>query len=259
MRVDPSTPNGIAVVRGRLITDLRILAGLINDGTPEIGREALAALASLQTLRSERPTCLCVTSLPPMATRRWRARVVDIVERSGTLACTSHGIWYCASRLYAWNEDIEEAWVDAHGDRVHRLDGPALKRTHGEEWWRGGRRHRTEGPAIMSTCDFDWYLHGRLHRDDGPASIVVKGGQVTAWWSQNGFLEATVEVSPRKYERVLVEGLNDLYRRGDYTQLRPVEGALPLLLADPANRRAVLEFLSSLTGGPSAFVDGEAA
>jgi hypothetical protein len=36
------------------------------------------------------------------------------------------------------------------GDKLHRVDGPAVEDVKGtKSWWREGRLHRTDGPAIM--------------------------------------------------------------------------------------------------------------
>ena len=55
--------------------------------------------------------------------------------------------------------------------RLHREDGPAVIRKHGDkEWWQHGELHRIGGPAIEdSDGDKEWWVNGQRHREDGPA------------------------------------------------------------------------------------------
>jgi hypothetical protein len=59
----------------------------------------------------------------------------------------------------------------------HRLDGPAIERKDGAQYWfKHGYYHREDGPAIcVSDNDYTWYLNGKYHRLDGPAIVHPQG------------------------------------------------------------------------------------
>ena len=68
--------------------------------------------------------------------------------------------------------------INNYGDKIwrlngklHREDGPAIKRVDGtKEWYLNDLRHREDGPAIEWADEHKhWFLHGLLHREDGPA------------------------------------------------------------------------------------------
>jgi hypothetical protein len=75
----------------------------------------------------------------------------------------------------AWRDGLH---VDSQGTmrwyldgKLHREDGPAVKRIDGLNWWCiKGRYHRVDGPAVeyMDGTAL-WYRHDSLHRTDGPA------------------------------------------------------------------------------------------
>lgn len=53
---------------------------------------------------------------------------------------------------------------------LHRIDGPAIKTSTGEDWYVDGKRHRVDGPAVVYKDGTSyWLIHGNLHRVDGPA------------------------------------------------------------------------------------------
>ncbi len=68
------------------------------------------------------------------------------------------------------------------GDRLHRLDGPAIEWIDGsKEWYQNGWIHRLGGPAIERVDGSkEWYQNGVLHRLDGPAKEWSTGGK--AWY-----------------------------------------------------------------------------
>ena len=48
-------------------------------------------------------------------------------------------------------------------DEYHRIGGPALKWTDGEEsWYKHGRLHRENGPAVVRHNRIDYYIEGKL-------------------------------------------------------------------------------------------------
>jgi hypothetical protein len=55
--------------------------------------------------------------------------------------------------------------------QLHRLNGPAVKRSNGyEAWYQNGLLHRLDGPAIKTfNGEKYWFQNGGLHRLDGPA------------------------------------------------------------------------------------------
>ena len=64
---------------------------------------------------------------------------------------------------------------------LHRLDGPAIKTSTGEDWYVDGKRHRVDGPAADYTNgDKYWLMYGNLHRVDGPAIEYSNGSK--EWW-----------------------------------------------------------------------------
>jgi len=52
------------------------------------------------------------------------------------------------------------------GDKLHRIDGPAVEYTSGTKfWYKEGRLHRTDGPAIEhANGDKFWFQDEKLHR-----------------------------------------------------------------------------------------------
>jgi hypothetical protein len=77
-------------------------------------------------------------------------------------------------------------WRDK-GGRLHRKDGPALRRLNGDKWWyRHGRLHRVDGPAIeWANGDKGWYRKDLLHRGHGPA---IRNADGTRIWYRHGLL-----------------------------------------------------------------------
>jgi hypothetical protein len=75
-------------------------------------------------------------------------------------------------------EDGHKVWRNPAG-QVHREDGPAIIKAHGDrEWWICGRRHRSDGPAVVfSESSKFWYFEGLLHRTDGPAIEYSEGSK----------------------------------------------------------------------------------
>ena len=77
-------------------------------------------------------------------------------------------------------------WFDKDG-LMHRLDGPALLRPDGSEYWYyRGYYHRDDGgPAILDyMLKFrQWRIMGKIHRVGKPAVIEFNG---TEWWFING-------------------------------------------------------------------------
>ena len=56
--------------------------------------------------------------------------------------------------------------------QLHRVDGPAIDDKQQKRWYLNGQRHRTDGPAIEYTDGWkEWWVNGQLHREDGPAMI----------------------------------------------------------------------------------------
>ena len=72
-------------------------------------------------------------------------------------------------------------YYDAAG-KLHRLDGPAIERRNGINYWfKHGYYHREDGPAVyISENEYAWYLNGRAHRVDGPAVVHPDG--YTCWF-----------------------------------------------------------------------------
>ena len=70
------------------------------------------------------------------------------------------------------------------GDRLHRIDGPAIEYADGtKEWWVNDLRHRIDGPAAEhADGGRDWWVFGELHREDGPA---VQGVYDQLWYLRN--------------------------------------------------------------------------
>ena len=64
----------------------------------------------------------------------------------------------------------------------HRLDGPAIERKDGAQYWfKHGYYHREDGPAVyVSENEYAWYLNGLVHRWDGPAVVHPDG--YTCWF-----------------------------------------------------------------------------
>jgi len=62
-------------------------------------------------------------------------------------------------------------------DKLHRIDGPAIKYFNGTKfWYLNNKRHRVDGPAIeWANGDKHWYLNDKRHRIDGPAIEWVSG------------------------------------------------------------------------------------
>ncbi len=62
-----------------------------------------------------------------------------------------------------------------NGD-LHCINGPALKNSTGEFWFKNGLYHRENGPAIIYLKGREeWFLNGKRHREDGPAIIDFNG------------------------------------------------------------------------------------
>jgi hypothetical protein len=59
----------------------------------------------------------------------------------------------------------KEWWL---GDRLHRVDGPAVEDIDGaEQWWLNGELHRADGPAVEYPDGFKWwYLNDRRYKFD---------------------------------------------------------------------------------------------
>ena len=57
--------------------------------------------------------------------------------------------------------------------KLHREDGPALRRFDGKKsWYKEGKLHREGGPAVTNPDgETWWYRNGMVHRDDGPAVV----------------------------------------------------------------------------------------
>jgi len=79
-----------------------------------------------------------------------------------------------------FQSDNETVYLEK--SQYHRLDGPAVIYTNGqEEWWINGQRHRLDGPAVICPDgQVEWYINGKRHRLDGPAVIYPDG--VKEWW-----------------------------------------------------------------------------
>jgi hypothetical protein len=69
-----------------------------------------------------------------------------------------------------------KTWMNKNG-KLHRLDGPAIECTDGENhWYKHGKRHRLDGPAIEGIRGRkEWWVNGVIHREDGPAFIFSSG------------------------------------------------------------------------------------
>ncbi len=81
-------------------------------------------------------------------------------------------------------------WIDGSKEWyqngwIHRLGGPAIERVDGsKEWYQNGVLHRLDGPAIeWETGSKEWWKEGRLHRLDGPALIFISGAK---FWYKDG-------------------------------------------------------------------------
>ena len=81
------------------------------------------------------------------------------------------------------------------GDKLHRLDGPAIEYADGtKHWYINGEKHRVDGPAIERPDGKKyWYKNGALHRLDGPAVEEVNGDK---FWFING-KRVTKPMAPR--------------------------------------------------------------
>ncbi len=89
--------------------------------------------------------------------------------------------------LVPLHTDIELFDVYYSGNKLHRIDGPAIF-VPGlvEVWYLNGRYHRRDGPAIVrADGSEDWYLYGKFHRTNGPAVVEADG---TGFWYLNGTL-----------------------------------------------------------------------
>ena len=90
-------------------------------------------------------------------------------------------------------------------DTLHRLDGPAVIRKNGDQYWmKGGYLHREDGPAIICEDGYQcWYFEGKKHRLGGPA--VQKADGTQEWWV-NGDVVEPDECSPLGYRNRTIEG-----------------------------------------------------
>ena len=88
-----------------------------------------------------------------------------------------------------------QKWLDQHGGRLDRPDGPALvwlwaDGTKIETWYCSGEKHRVGGPArttrfvengtgVVARTITTYYNKGKRHRDYGPARIICYDNGVT--------------------------------------------------------------------------------
>lgn len=71
--------------------------------------------------------------------------------------------------------------------KLHRLDGPALITTFGDQiWYKNGKKHNDNGPAAISPNNVEiYYKNGKVHRENGPAMSWKTGEKC---WYINGLL-----------------------------------------------------------------------
>ena len=71
-------------------------------------------------------------------------------------------------------------------NKLHCLDGPAIKNLEINFWYKNGKLHRECDPAVTrhnpehNTPKYEWWINGKPHREDGPA-VVYKDGR-KEWW-----------------------------------------------------------------------------
>ena len=81
----------------------------------------------------------------------------------------------------------EKRWYK--GNRLHRIEGPAVERIDGSKsWYQDGERHRVGGPAIeWKDGTKEWFLNGDRHRLDGPAIQYFNGKK--SWYIRGIFFK----------------------------------------------------------------------
>jgi hypothetical protein len=96
-----------------------------------------------------------------------------------------------------------------HLNAYHRLDGPAIEYSNGDnEWWMDGKLHREDGPAIDWHHQKEWIINDQRHRLDGPA-VINKIHEVREWWIND--YEVTDEIHKWAEERNIdLENLSEL-------------------------------------------------
>jgi len=72
------------------------------------------------------------------------------------------------------------------GQKLHRIDGPAVAHTYGsQEWGILGKRRRLLGPAIIwNNGGKAWFLNNKAHRNNGPAKEIND----TKLWCKYGLI-----------------------------------------------------------------------
>lgn len=79
-------------------------------------------------------------------------------------------------------------WIKEETNQLHRVDGPAVESTSGDNYWYlNNQAHREDGPAIDWSSRKIWYRHGKIHREDGPAYQLADGSKR---WYMDGVLVA---------------------------------------------------------------------
>jgi hypothetical protein len=72
------------------------------------------------------------------------------------------------------NKDGTKVW--RIGNKLHRLDGPAIECYEYKAWLVYGKYHRLDGPAVeYANGANSWYMHDKFHRLDGPAIEYADG------------------------------------------------------------------------------------
>ena len=70
-------------------------------------------------------------------------------------------------------------------NRLHRLDGPAVKTSYSEEWWKDGKMHRKDGPAVFINKPYyiraEWWEDGVLNRENNKPAIIDSDGVMEYW------------------------------------------------------------------------------
>lgn len=243
--VGHGTVEGLAVVDGRLITDLIVLREAIGGTNIRIALEALANVRPLRLGSDTLPRrCLHIEAQTWYGRRYWQTYVQEVVGAVRGRARTSVGGPVAASKLYIWSDEIAEAWVAEGSERLHRADGPAVTRHDGtREWWSNARRHRDDGPAVVSSRVWEWHVAGRLHREGGPARLSVKDTRLLAEWHDQGHPGRRKAVGPAAFVCAIEPYLRAMREWGDASWAATTQETIRDALADPACAAAVLEHL----------------
>ncbi len=75
--------------------------------------------------------------------------------------------------------DLELFDVYYNGDKLHRVDGPAIYVPGlAEHWYLNDKCHNPNGPAVVRADGYQaWWLNDKLHNPDGPAVVRADGSE----------------------------------------------------------------------------------